>query len=158
MKKTNYPVLLCAVSFPLIIGMISAAFSSREMAAYQSMKKPPLSPPAWVFPLAWTILYLMMGLASYYIYNSKTDKSSKIPALIMYAIQLAINFCWSILFFNWKMYLLAFIWLLVMWCIVIGCMVRFYHIDKKAAYLMVPYVLWLTFAAYLNLGAYVLNA
>lgn len=152
MKKTNYMTFLCAIFLPLLIGMISAAISSREMAAYGSMRKPPLSPPSWVFSLAWTVLYLMMGLASYYIFVSKASEGRKITALAMYVIQLAMNFCWSILFFNWKMYLLAFFWLLVMWFIVIGCIVRFYTIDKRAAYLMIAYVLWLTFAAYLNLG------
>lgn len=157
MKKMNYLTLLYTVFLPLIIGLISAAASSRGMAAYASMEKPPLSPPAWVFSVAWTLLYLMMGLASYFIFVSEVDPAKRLTALIFYAVQLAMNFCWSFIFFNWNRYLLAFFWLLALWCVVIACAVRFYTLDKRATYLMIPYVVWLTFAAYLNLGTYIIH-
>ena len=95
-----------------------------------------------------------MGLASYFIMVSDVDPRSKAMALVVYSLQLAMNFMWSIVFFNWTMYLFAFIWLMVMWCIVIVCAFRFWPINRLAAYLLMPYILWLTFAAYLNMGAY----
>ena len=157
MKKISILTLLIALFIPLVIGGISAALSSQGMATYGSMSKPPLSPPAWVFSVAWTILYIMMGLASYFIIVSEADNRDKAMALIIYGIQLAMNFMWSIMFFNWGYYLFAFMWLMIMWCIVILCAVRFYSIIRVATYLFIPYIMWLTFAAYLNMGAYILS-
>ncbi|MBQ0028599.1 MAG: tryptophan-rich sensory protein [Lachnospiraceae bacterium] len=157
MKKISILTLLIALFIPLVIGGISAALSSQGMATYGSMSKPPLSPPAWVFSVAWTILYIMMGLASYFIIVSEADNRDKAMALIIYGIQLAMNFMWSIMFFNWGYYLFAFMWLMIMWCIVILCAVRFYSINRVATYLFIPYIMWLTFAAYLNMGAYILS-
>lgn len=157
MNKYRQGKLLCSLLIPLLVGMISAAVSSKAMLAYGEMNKPPLSPPAWVFPVAWTILYLMMGLASYYVLTAQTDSFSKSIAVILYGLQLMMNFLWSILFFNLGMYLFAFVWLLALWSIVIICTLRFYSISKKAAWLLVPYIMWLTFAGYLNMGAYILN-
>lgn len=158
MKKFSLLTLMIALLIPLLIGGISASISYQGMATYGTMNKPPLSPPAWVFSVAWTILYLMMGLASYLIIRTEADSRSHAMALIIYAIQLFMNFMWSILFFNWGIYLWAFIWLMCMWVIVIICAFRFYRINRLAAYLMIPYILWLTFAAYLNLGAYLLRS
>ena len=158
MKKFSIGLLIVALLVPLLVGGISAALSAKGMATYGTMSKPPLSPPAWAFSVAWTILYIMMGLASYFILASVDDNRSKAMALIIYAIQLFMNFMWSIMFFNWELYLAAFIWLVIMWGMVIICAFRFYSINRLAAYLLIPYILWLTFAAYLNLGAYILNA
>jgi len=157
MKKISIGTLIIALLIPMLIGGISAALSSKGMAVYGSMKKPPLSPPPWVFSVAWTILYIMMGIASYLIIVSDTSMRSKAMAMIVYVIQLVMNFAWSIIFFNACEYLIAFIWLMVMWCIVILCAFRFYSINRGAAWLFIPYILWLTFAAYLNLGAYILS-
>lgn len=158
MKKFSTFTLIMALLVPLLIGGISAALSSRGMELYANMEKPPLSPPAWVFSVAWTILYLLMGLASYYILISETDNRSKAMSLIIYGLQLIMNFMWSIVFFNMEAYLAAFVWLIIMWIIVIICAFRFFAINRVAAYLMIPYILWLTFAAYLNMGAYILNS
>lgn len=157
MRKTNIVTLIIAIFIPLVIGGISAALSAKGMVEYGNMNKPPLSPPPWVFSVAWTILYIMMGIASYFIAVTEWDTRGKMTAMIFYAIQLAMNFMWSIVFFNWGMYLVAFIWLMVMWLIVIICAFKFYSISKTAAFLMIPYIIWLTFAAYLNLGSYILN-
>lgn len=157
MKKISVGVLIISLFIPLAIGGISAVLSNQGMTMYGSMSKPPLSPPAWVFSIAWTLLYIMMGISSYFIIISDTNIRSKSMALIIYGVQLAMNFMWSIIFFNLGMYLFAFLWLLAMWCIVIVCAFRFYSINKFSAYLLIPYILWLTFAAYLNLGAYVLS-
>ena len=157
MKRFSIITLIIAVLIPLLIGGVSAALSSQGMALYENMNKPLFSPPAWVFSIAWTILYIMMGIASYFVIMAQTQTASKVIALILYGVQLAMNFMWSIAFFNWDRYLFAFIWLVVMWCIVIICTVRFFAIRRVAGWFMMPYVLWLTFAAYLNFGAYMLN-
>lgn len=157
MKKIHVGTLIIALLFPLLVGMISAALTSKSMAIYGNMTKPPLAPPAWVFPVAWTILYLMMGLSSYYLFLAPIDKEWRTKVLTMYVIQLVMNFLWSIIFFSLGLYLFAFIWLLVMWCIVIILTFNAFFIDKTAARLLVPYILWLTFAAYLNLGAYIIK-
>lgn len=157
MRKINIGALIVALIIPLLVGGISAVLSGKGMAAYGSMSKPPLSPPAWLFPIAWTILYLMMGLASYFIFVSEDSSGSKMSALIIYCVQLVMNFMWSLIFFNWEHYMFAFIWLIVMWGLVILCAILFREISRLASYLMIPYILWLTFAAYLNMGAYLLN-
>lgn len=157
MGKVHIGALIIALFIPLAVGGISAALSAEGMAAYGNMNKPPLSPPAWLFPVAWTILYLMMGLASYFIFVSESSFGSKSLPLIAYAVQLAMNFMWSIVFFKWGNYLLAFIWLMIMWGLVIWGAILFSRISRLAACLLIPYILWLTFAAYLNMGAYILN-
>lgn len=157
MRKISVGTLILSLCIPLLIGAISAALSRRGMATYAGMPKPPLSPPAWAFSVAWTILYIMMGLASYFILVSESDARAKTMAMVIYSMQLAMNFMWSILFFTCGLYLFAFIWLMIMWAMVIVCAFRFYSINRTAAYLMIPYILWLTFAAYLNMGAYVLK-
>lgn len=158
MKKIRVGTLIISLLLPLMTGMISAALTTKGMALYGNMKKPPLSPPAWVFPVAWTILYLMMGVSLYFLLVSEADNCEKNRTLLLFGIQLIMNFCWSIIFFNGNMFLLAFIWLLIMWGIVIFCAIGAYRINRIAAYLLVPYILWLTFAGYLNLGAYILKS
>lgn len=157
MKRISIGTLIISLLIPLLVGALSAAISMKAMAAYGTMEKPPLSPPAWVFSVAWTILYLIMGLASYFVFISETDSRDKTLVLTLYAIQLAMNFMWSIIFFNFGLYLLAFGWLIIMWALVIFCACKFFQMDKIAGLLMVPYILWLTFAAYLNMGTYVLQ-
>lgn len=157
MKRFRIGALILSLLIPLAVGGVSALLTMQNMAAYSGMNKPPLSPPAWVFPVAWTILYIMMGLASYFIFVADADPQVKRTVMIAYAVQLAMNFMWSIVFFNLSMYLAAFIWLVIMWVIVIFCAVKAKGIDRNATYLLVPYILWLTFAAYLNMGVYVLN-
>lgn len=157
MKRINIVTLFFALFIPLAVGGISAALSAKGMASYGSMNKPPLSPPAWVFSVAWTILYLMMGLASYFILIANTKLSQKTTAIIIFGIQLAMNFFWSIIFFNKGDYLLAFIWLIVMLCVVVICTYKFFGISRISAFLLIPYIVWLIFAAYLNMGAYILR-
>ena len=157
MKKISFGTLIIALLIPLLVGAVSAALSYKGMAMYGEMKKPPLSPPSWVFPVAWTILYIMMGLSSYFIIVSDAEFGHKNMLLFMYFLQLGMNFMWSILFFRWGTLLTAFWWLMVMWCIVILCAIRFYSVSRIASCLLIPYIIWLTFAAYLNMGAYILS-
>lgn len=115
------------------------------------------------FPVVWTLLFAMMGIASYIIIMSGgrggfPERNAEVrSAIILYGLQLAVNFCWPLLFFNMKMYLAAFMWLLLLWVMIVTMFFSFYRLSKTAGYLVVPYVLWVTFAGYLNLGIYFLN-
>ena len=155
MKKISIGTMILSLLIPLLVGGISAALSAKGMATYGEMRKPPLSPPAWTFSVAWTLLYVMMGLASYFVITS--DSGNKKIAIVIYLMQLAMNFMWSIIFFNCNEYLMAFVWLIILWCIVIICAVRFWNISRTATCLFIPYIVWLTFAAYLNLGTYIIS-
>lgn len=158
MRRISIGTLIISLLIPLIVGGASSAISSKAMLAYGTMDKPPLSPPAWVFSVVWTILYIMMGLALYFIIMSGDESANTTIALILYGVQLAMNFMWSYIFFNKGMYLAAFIWLLIMWIVVIVCVFKICSISKVATYMFIPYILWIAFAAYLNFGAYVLNS
>lgn len=150
-KKT----LIKCIVLPLAVGALSGFLCRNGMKAFMSMPQPPLSPPSWLFPIVWTILYVLMGIASYYILASESKERGR--ALALYGIQLAFNFFWSIIFFNVKNYLFAFGWLMAMWLLIIMTAVSFYMIKKKAGCLLIPYIAWTTFAAYLNYGVYLLQ-
>jgi tryptophan-rich sensory protein len=151
----NTKSLIISILIPLGVGALSALLSGSIMNEYQSMAQPPLSPPGWVFPIVWTILYILMGISSWLIY--KSESFYRKAALQLYGIQLVVNFFWTIIFFNLGMYLFAFIWLLVLLFIIILMIAGFSRINKTAAYLLIPYLLWVCFAGYLNLGVYLLN-
>ena len=127
---------------------------SRLLAA---LEKPPLTPPGWVFPVVWTVLYAMMGTASYKVYASDAHDIRRRRALTVYGVQLAVNFLWTVVFFALGAHLSAFWLIVLLWLLIVVCMLMFYHISQKAGRLMIPYALWVSFAAYLNLGVYLLN-
>lgn len=155
MKLKPIGTLILAILIPLAVGMISALFTTPGMAAYSQLIKPPLTPPSAVFPVVWTILYVLMGISSYLIYRSGSEDSKS--ALGWYAVQLLLNFLWSILFFGMSQYLPAFFLLLLLISVLIRMISSFYQISPLAAYLQIPYLLWCLFAAYLNLSIYLLN-
>lgn len=149
--------LIIAIAIPLIVGGLSALISGGGMETFEQINKPPLSPPGFLFPIVWTILYILMGISSYLVYTSDSDQTTISEALKVYGLQLAVNFFWSIFFFNFGWYLFSFIWLLLLWVLIILMIVKFLPISKTAAYLQLPYLLWVTFAGYLTLGVYFLN-
>ena len=118
--------------------------------------KPVLSPPMILFPIVWVILYALMGIAVART-QLKGESTLQERCLLIYIIQLAFNFCWSIFFFNLQAFGFAFLWLMVLWGVIIWMVPAFKKVDKAAAWLIVPYLLWVTFAAYLNAGTYLLN-
>ena len=128
-------------------GVIASFLTSGSMDQYQEMYHPPLSPPGWVFPIVWLILYTLMGISAYRIYM----KNPKAEALKLYIIQLAVNFLWPIFFFNLGWQLFAAVWILLLWYLVFLLIKEFSKIDPGAAKLLIPYLIWLTFAAYLNI-------
>lgn len=155
--KTNWKKLGAAIALPLAVGASSALITKDSMIMFEVLKKPPLSPPSWLFPIAWTVLYILMGTASYIVLCSDEDNAQKRRALSYYALSLVFNFGWPILFFAFEKYLAAFVWLLVMWLFTLLATVRFYGGGKAAGNLMLPYILWTGFAGYLNYGIYLLN-
>ena len=152
--KPNWKKWLVCIAIPLAVGGLSAWISRGGMESFSELTKPPLSPPAWLFPVVWTILYVLMGIASCLVSNSGKPNQK---ALRVYGLQLAVNFFWSILFFNLEWYLGAFLWLILLWVLVLITTEWFSDISKTAGRLMIPYFLWVTFAAYLNLGVWLLN-
>lgn len=146
--------LFICLAVPLAVGIVSALLTQNSMQLFASVNKPPLSPPGWLFPVVWTILYLLMGAASYLIVTSGQDYTS---ALAVYGMQLAFNFMWSIIFFNLELYLTAFIWLVILWLLIVETIRQFNQISRTAGLLLIPYLLWVTFAGYLNLAIYLLN-
>ena len=154
MKPQNRSSLIIAILIPLAVGSFSALISG-NMSLYSTINKPAFSPPSIVFPIVWTILYVLMGISSYIIYSS--DSADKTKALKIYALQLFFNFCWSILFFRYQLYLFSFLWLVILIVLICIMIKDFYKINPAAAYLQIPYRLWCIFAAYLNFSIYTMN-
>ena len=154
MKIRNKSVFIISILIPLAVGSISALISG-NMASYSALNKPAISPPGYIFPIVWTILYILMGISAYIVYSSNSPNKAK--ALLIYGIQLFFNFCWSILFFGFNLYLLAFIWLIALIFIIIIMIREFYAVTPLAAYLQIPYLIWCIFAAYLNLFLFIMN-
>ncbi|MDO4815233.1 MAG: TspO/MBR family protein [Bacillota bacterium] len=157
MKKINWKLLIICIAIPLAVGGLSTHLTKDNMIMFEYIKKPPLSPPAWLFPVVWTILYTLMGIASYLVASSDAAPREIKGALIFYALQLVFNFLWSIVFFNLEAYLFAFIWLVLLWALILITAIKFFGINKCAGWLMVPYLLWVAFAGYLNYAIYRLN-
>ena len=155
MKLQPKKLIIC-LAIPLAVGGLATLISG-GMESYRTMNQPPLSPPGWVFPVVWTILYLLMGYASYRILVSDAEPAAIRKALTFYGIQLALNFLWPLIFFGLQWYWLAFVWLLVLWVFIYLTMYQFGQIDDTAENLLIPYLLWVTFAGYLNFGVALLN-
>lgn len=154
MKKINWKRLIIIIIITFIVGSFFSFFTMNNMDTFKELKKP-INVPGVLFPVVWSIIYLLMSI-SCYIITTKDDKN-KDNAIIWYGIQLIINSLWSLIFFGFSAYLFSFIWIILLLAIVIIMIVKFYKIDKTAAYLNIPYVLWILFAGFLNLGIYILN-
>ncbi len=147
--------LLVNLLIPLAVGGLSAFLTRDSMEVYATVESPPLSPPGWLFPIVWTILFLLMGIAAYLVWMR--DSTGRNGALTLYGLQLVFNFAWTLIFFNYQNYGLAFFWILALWALILLCTIRFFKETKAAGWLMIPYLLWVTFAAYLNGGIWLLN-
>lgn len=153
--KIYYKQLIISLAISLGTGFLSGLVSMMGMENFENANKPPLTPPNYLFPIVWTILFILMGISAYIVFRS--DELAKSNALIVYGIQLLVNFFWPIFFFNMSAYLFSFIWIIVLWLLIIIMIKMFYQINKTAALLQIPYLLWVTFAAYLNFCVYLLN-
>lgn len=152
--KINYKYLLFSILIPVFLGSF-IGFLTAPFNDYYEIVLPSFAPPGILFPIIWTILYILMGISSYIIVVSKA--SNKYDALFIYGTQLIINLFWSIWFFVFKFYLLSFIWILLLIAFVVIMIRKFYEISKLSTYLQIPYLLWLVFAGILNISVYLLN-
>lgn len=146
----NVRTLAISIAISLGAGILSAFLTGGSMRQYADMYKPPLSPPGWVFPIVWTILYILMGIAAWRVYESQG--ADKRLAISLYGNQLLLNIVWPLLFFNLKIYFFAFAWLLLLWLMIYLTMRQFAMLDQRAGTLLIPYLVWVTFAGYLNLA------
>lgn len=153
--KIKWKELIISLLIPLGVGALSAFLTRNSMDVYSNINQPPLAPPSILFPIVWTILFALMGVSSYLVYVS--NAKNKREALSLYGVQLVVNFIWPLIFFNMQAYFAAFIWLIFLWVLVLLIIWHFHKAKPLAAYLQIPYILWLTFAAYLNLAIYLLN-
>ena len=157
MRKQWKPIIL-SILVAEAVGALSGFLTREGMKLFtDAVAQPPLSPPPLLFPIVWTVLYALMGYGSARIWLS-TPSPDRSRALNLYAIQLVVNFFWSLIFFNAQAFGFAFFWLLLLWVLVLLMILAFDKIDPLSAKLQVPYLIWLTFAAYLNLGVWYLNA
>ena len=170
--------MVISILIPLAVGTLAGLLTMGGMKEFAQLNKPPLSPPPWLFPVVWTILYSLMGISSYLIYvsgsrgwndggagsnvknkkkESTKENAEKSQALSTYVYQLIVNFLWPVFFFSFQWYFFSFLWLALLWILVAKMILEFGQISKTAAILNIPYLLWLSFAGYLNLGIWLLN-
>ena len=156
-------VFVLAIALALGVGGLSAFLTMESMNIYEEIVSPPPRVPALVFPIVWTVLFTLMGISSALVYN--TEKSTLSPSLeearrqglSIYLLSLAVNFTWSIIFFNFRAYLAAFLWLLFLLYLILRTIALYKRVNPLAAYLQIPYAVWVSFAGYLTLGIWLLN-
>ena len=157
MKTTPWKVYAFWILLAEAVGGLSGWLTREASQAFpETVIQPPLSPPALVFPIVWTILYALMGYGAARIWNSSSHPESR-RGINLFLTQLVVNFFWSLIFFNAQAYGFSLLWLLLLWGLVLAMILQFRRVDPLAAWLQIPYLLWLTFAAYLNLGVWYLN-
>ena len=137
------------------VGALSGFLTKDAMPAYESLPKSNLTPPSIVFPIVWTILFVLMGISAAIIFRS--DSPDRKKCLWLYGIQLAVNFLWSIFFFNLQWFLFSFLWLFLLWLLILATIWNFWEISQTAALLLFPYLIWVSFAGYLNFVIWILN-
>jgi tryptophan-rich sensory protein len=148
-----------SIAIPLAVGGLAAFLTRNSMDIYEKINQPFLAPPSWVFPVVWTVLYVLMGVSAAMIYDDeKASVDDKKHALRLYGINLAVNFLWSIIFFNLGAFLAAFLWLMLLIFVIMRMTAAFYKIKPIAAYLQVPYVVWCCFATYLTASIWLMNS
>ncbi|MBU3110536.1 TspO/MBR family protein [Clostridium lacusfryxellense] len=155
--KKNIPALAISILLAQSVGILSGFLSSSAQSSYESFNKPFFSPPAWVFPVVWTILFFLMAVASYRIWMKGKAGADVQKALVLYCTQLFLNFLWPIIFFRFRLYAIAFLELLLLLVYILLTTFEFYRIDKISAYLMIPYIAWVSFAGVLNYAIWMMN-
>lgn len=155
--KQKAKTYITSILLALAVGGLSAFFTRNSMNIYNDILTPTLSPPSWLFPVVWTILFILMGISAARIMLARAPRKQKDSALCTYYLSLAVNFFWSIIFFNFRAFFFAFLWLLLLLALIIITILKYYKIDKTSAYLQIPYALWVTFAGYLTIAIWYLN-
>ncbi len=156
-QKFQVTGLLTSIVSAELIGALSALLSGNIGSGYQGLNQPPLSPPGWVFPVMWGILYALMGTAAYLVYQADAEENRKKQALAFYGAQLFFNFLWSIVFFRFEAYWFSVAVIVLLDILLIITMILFAHIRKPAVYFLIPYLAWVLFATYLDIGVAILN-
>lgn len=157
MKRKTVIIYVIGALIAIAVGALSGILTMGNMDLYaQGIIKPPLAPPGWLFPVVWTILYALMGLGSAIIWL-EAPSAERNKALNLYVAQLTVNFFWSLIFFNAQAFGFAALWLILLWVLVVLMIWRFWKVNRTAALLQIPYLTWLTFAAYLNIAIWILN-
>ncbi|MBU3101409.1 MULTISPECIES: TspO/MBR family protein [Clostridium] len=155
--EKNIIALMISILIAEGVGLLSGFLSMSGPSAYENFNKPFFSPPGWIFPIVWTILFFLMAVAAYRIWMTSKSGVDVKKALILYSFQLFLNFFWSIIFFRFRLYAIAFLELLLLLVFILLTTFEFYKIDKTAAYLMIPYIAWVSFAGVLNYTIWMLN-
>ena len=147
-----------AIAIPLAVGGLSAFITRNSMGIYDKINQPFLAPPSWLFPVVWTILYILMGVSTGLIYRDKNSSTEdKRKAFVLYGLNLFLNFFWSIIFFNFGSFFIAFLWLMLMIFVIVKMITAFNKVSPTAAYLQVPYIIWCCFASYLTASIWLMN-
>lgn len=156
--KQRIKVYAIAIAIPLAVGILSALITMNDMQIYGEVRVPPLAPPAILFPIVWTVLYVLMGVSSGMIWLRREQHPTDArQGLVYYAISLVFNFAWSIFFFQLRLFLFSFFWLLALLYLIIRTILSYDKVYSTAAYLQIPYLFWVSFAGYLNFAIWFLN-
>lgn len=156
--KQKIKTYAIAIAIPVSVGLLSALLTMGNMQIYETLRIPPLAPPAILFPIVWTVLYVLMGVSSGMIWSRREqDPRRARRGLVYYAVSLVFNFFWSILFFRLRLFLFSFFWLLALLYLIIRTMLAYERVYPTAAYLQIPYLFWVSFAGYLNFAIWFLN-
>lgn len=156
LNKSKIKPYAVSILLTLAVGGLSGFLTSMGMDSFDALTKPPLTPPSFLFPIVWTVLFILMGVGAARIFMTEPT-AARNRALIVYVVQLAVNFFWSIIFFNLQAYDFAFFWLILLWVLILTMIYLFCKVDKPAALIQIPYAIWVTFAGYLNLMIWLLN-
>lgn len=159
MKKTAKTVwtYILFILIPLAVGGFASLLTMDAMRNFENIAKPEITPPAILFPIVWTVLYILMGIGAGLVATAKSKHSNKRTSLAVWAFQLALNFLWTLVFFGARQYLTAFILLILLWLVILIMILSFASIRSWAGYMQIPYLLWVTFAGYLNYMIWQLN-
>lgn len=156
--KEKAKTYIISIAAALAVGGLSALLTRNGMDLYSEITTPALSPPSVLFPIVWTVLYVLMGISAAMVFaERKSSPSESSRALTVYAANLFLNFFWSIIFFNFRAFLFSFIWLVALWAVIVLMIIKFYRVKPLSGFLQIPYLLWVTFAGYLNFAIFILN-
>jgi tryptophan-rich sensory protein len=158
MKILSIVKLIVAILICQLAGFIGSIFTTPSIPTwYAGLQKPTFSPPNWLFFPVWTILFILMGISLYLVWNKLAKNKEAKKSLVVFGVQLTLNILWSILFFGLKSPLYAFVEIIALWLAIAFTVFKFYRISKNAGLLLIPYILWVTFAAFLNFNIWILN-
>lgn len=154
-SNINKKQLSISIAIPVIVGGLASLLNMKGFKEFQFVDKPSITPPTFLFPIVWTILYILMGISAYLIF--KSGEKGKTRAYLFYTMQLVMNFLWTCFFFGAKDYTAAFVAIVVLLVLVAGMIFSFYAVNKKSGYFQIPYLIWITFALFLNYLVLIMN-